>query len=139
MITVNDIAAGIYRPLAADSGLAGLCSLYRGGRRPVRASGPSATVEARSLAPGGGEGLWTCGIAVTARAGNLANGMPDHETLNAIVSRICAVLENAAIDLPNAKALPLTRGSIGAPVWDATHGGESAQECAFGLTVVCFS
>ena len=133
---INDITTAVYKLLKADETLGGLCTLYKGSKRPNRATNPSVTVETKRLEPGEGEGLWMCDVVTTAFTDNQANGMPDHECLDAIVSGLYLVLEDAEISLENARALPLIRGDIGGPSWNNTHEGETSQECTFGLIFI---
>ena len=136
MPNINDITTSVYKLLKADETLDGLCTVYKGSKRPNCASNPSVTVEAKRLEPGEGEGIWMCDVVTTVFADNLANGMPDHERLDVIVTRLYLVLEDAEISLENAHALPLIRGDIGGPSWNNTHEGETSQEYTFGLLFI---
>ncbi len=107
MPNINDITTSVYKLLKADETLDGLCTVYKGSKRPNCASNPSVTVETKRLEPGEGEGLWMCDVVTTTFANNQANGMPDHERLDAIVSGLYLVMEDAEISLENARALPL--------------------------------
>ena len=136
MPTINDITTAVYRQLNADETLAGLCTIYKGIKRPNRTSNPSVTVETKRLEPGAGEGLWMCDVVTTAYTDNLANGIPDQETLDAIVSRLYCILKDVVLSLKNAHALPLIRKDIGGLSWNTTHEGEAAQECTFKLIFI---
>ncbi len=139
MPNINAINTAVYTLLNADTTLTGLCTVYKGGKRPSLATNPSVTVEAKRLEPGAGEGIWMCDIAVTAFTDSLANGMPDHESLDTIVSRMYQVLEDAETDLDNAQALPLVRGDISGLTWTSAHETETSQECVFGLVFIQYS
>ena len=139
MPNINDINTAVYTLLNADQTLTGLCTVYKGGKRPSLATNPSVTVEAKRLEPGEGEGIWMCDIAVTAFTDNLANGMPDHDSLDTIVSRIYQVLENAETTLANAQTLPLARGEISGLSWKSAHETETSQECIVGLVFIQYS
>jgi hypothetical protein len=138
MPTIQDITTAVYRLLNADATLAGLCTLYKGAKRPVRASNPSLTVETRRLERGEGEGIWMCDVVVTAFANILANGSPDVETLDALMARTGELLSDAELELADAKALPLIEGDCGGTSWESAHDGEACQERTFGLVFVSF-
>ncbi|MFC1573727.1 hypothetical protein ACFL30_00925 [Candidatus Latescibacterota bacterium] len=139
MPNITDINTAVYMLLHADQTLAGLCTVYKGGKRPSLVTNPSVTVEANRLEPGEGEGIWMCDITVTVYTDNLANGMPDHERLDTIVSRIYQVLEDAETDIDNAQTLPLVRGDISGLNWKSAHEAEISQECVFGLVFIQYS
>ena len=139
MPNINPINIAVYQLLTADTTLDGLCSIYKGGKRPSQAENPSVTVEAKRLEPGNGEGMWMCDIVVTAYAANLSNGMPDHEMLENIASCIYGILEDGEITLENSQALPLIRGDICGPSWNTNHDEETSRECIFGLIFVNFT
>ncbi|MCE5248986.1 hypothetical protein LLG96_02070 [bacterium] len=136
MPNINDINTAVYRLLNTDAELAGLCTVYKGGKRPVRAVNPSATIEAKRLEPGEGEGIWMCDILVTVYTDILANGMHDCENLETISSRIRGVLSDAEVEMDGTKALPLIEGSTGSPDWSKAHESETFQECIFGLVFI---
>jgi len=136
MPNINNINTAVYRLLNGDETLDGLCTVYKGCKRPVRAKNPSVTVEAKRLEPGEGEGIWMCDVSVTAYTDMLANGMPDHEGLDTIVKRISTVLEDAEVELENAQALPLIGGQIGGAEWNSPHNNEVSQELMFGIVFV---
>ena len=136
MPNINNINTAVYTLLNANETLTGLCTVYKGGKRPSRSTNPSLTVEAKRLEPGNGEGIWMCDNVTNAYTDNLANGMPDHENIDGIVSQLYKVLEDAVIEFDNAQALPLIRGEISGLAWNSTHEGETSQECIFGLVFV---
>jgi hypothetical protein len=138
MPNIQDINTAMYRILKADEELAELCTVYKGAKRPVRASNPSLTVESRHLEPGEGEGIWMCDVAVTVYTDMLANGTPDMETLDAVMSRATILLADAELELEGAKALPLIEGENAGTVWQPAHEGEAFQERVFGLVFVSF-
>ena len=138
MPNIQDITTAAYRLLAADGELAGLCTVYKGKKRPANAVGPALTVEAGKLEPGPGEGVWTGTVTVTAYAPVLSNRMPDFETLDGIAGRARGVLGDAEIDIENGKALPLIDGGGTSADWDETHDGEARRDLFFGLVLVSF-
>lgn len=138
MPNINDINTEVYKLLKADVTLGGLCTVYKGGRRPSQAPNPSVTVEAKRLESGEGEGIWMCDVVTKAYVDMLANGMPDHETLGNIVSRLDQTLTDAEITISNAKALPLIKGDVSGPDWTNTHSGETSQENIYGLIFIHF-
>lgn len=138
MPNINEISTAVYRFLKADAALSGMCTLYKGAKRPVRAKNPSLTVEARRLEPGEGEGIWMCDVAITAYVDMRADGAPDSERLEAIVSRVQEMLADTEIALDGAKALPLIEGENAGPEWRSAHEREVSQESVFGLVFVKF-
>ena len=138
MPNIQDINTAVYRILKGDETLAGLCAVYKGAKRPARAVNPSLTVEARRLEPGEGEGIWMCDVTVTAFADMMANGSPDTETLDAVMTRTTGLLADAELALEGAKALPLIEGESAGTIWQPAHEGEAFQERVFGLVFVSF-
>ena len=138
MPNIQDINTAVYRILKADAELAGLCTVYKGAKRPVRSSNPSLTVDIRRLEPSEGEGIWMCDVAVTVYADILSNGTPNVETLDAVMSRAAVLLADAELELEGAKALPLIDGENAGTVWQPAHNGEAFQERLFGLVYVSF-
>lgn len=138
MPNINQISTAVYRLLKADTAFAGMCRLYKGTRRPARVKNPSVTVEARGLEPGEGEGIWMCDVAVTAYVDVRADGAPDNECLESIVSRIHEVLADTEIELEGAKTMPLIEGENNGPEWQSAHEREVYQESVFGLVFVMF-
>jgi len=138
MPNINEINTAAYGLLAGDGTLAGLCTVYKGRKRPAGVQNPSVTVDARRLEPGEGEGIWMCDVVVTAYADVLVNRMPDHETLDSISSRIREILTDAELELEDAKALSLIEGESLSPGWNDSHNNETLQENTFGLVFVKF-
>ncbi len=138
MPNINEITAAAYRLLKEDTALNGMCTVYRGAKRPARARNPVATVEARRMEPGEGEGIWMCDLVVTVYADLLADGAPDCEALEDMGERVRTALGDAELELPGAKMLPLFEGGTSAPEWQAAHDREAWQEYVFGLVFVCF-
>ena len=138
MTTIQDISTAVYRILSGDGELIGRAGVYKGPRRPSRATNPSLTIEVRRLERGEGEGIWMCDIALTAYGDLLANGTPDVEILEGILSRTGELLADAELELAGAKALPLIEGESDGPVWNSAHAGEAYRERVFGLVFVCF-
>lgn len=138
MPAIRDITTAVYRLLAADGALAGMCGIYKGAKRPVRAANPSLTVRAERLARGGGEGIWMCDITVTAYADMLPNGTADTETLDGIMGRVNTLLADAEIELAGAKTMPLIEGDSTGPLWDRAHADEAYCERVYGLLFVGF-
>jgi len=138
MTSINDITTAVYRLLVADETLAGLCTVYKGPRRPARAENPSLTVTAKRLGPGEGGGMWLCDIVTTAYTDLTAAKTPDTVLPDTILCRVRELLADAEPDIPGAKAFPLIEGESGAPGWDASHDHESGQEQTFGCVFVSF-
>jgi len=138
MPDINEINSAVYTLLANDSTLSGLCTIYKGAKRPTSASNPAVTIAVKRLEPGDGEGMWMCDILVTAYANIHANGMPDHEKLDDLSNRICEILADVEIGLEGAKALPLIEGESTGPEWESVHDDEAVQETTFGLVFVKF-
>ena len=139
MSNINEINTAVYKVLNNDVSLGGLCTVYKGKKRPIGAENPSVTVNATRLEPGKGEGVWMCDVVVSSYVDILANRMPDHDThsqLNVVISNL---LTDTEIDLDSAKALPLIRGESTGPEWDRAHDNETLQETTFGLVFVKFS
>ena len=138
MPNINEISTAVYRLLKTDAALAGICTLYKGSKRPVKAKNPSLTVEVRHLEAGAGEGIWMCDVAVTVYVNVLADGAPDNERLESIVSRVHEALADTEVELEGAKTMPLIEGENNGPEWQSAHGGEVYQESVFGLVFVKF-
>jgi hypothetical protein len=138
MPKISDINASVYRLLAADEALTGMCTIFKGAKRPARAKNPTLTVDARRLEPGEGEGIWMCDVTVTAYTDNLSNGTADQEKLEAISARVKEILADSEIELENGKALPLIEGESHGPEWSSYHENEEMQENIFGLVFVSF-
>ena len=133
MPTIDTITSAAYSLLAADETLTGMCTAYKGERRPATAENPSLTVAAARLEPGGGDGMWLCDIVITGYAGLLGDGASDHAALEDITARVKLLLADIELVLPGAKAFPLIEGETSGPDWDRTHSGESSMESTFGL------
>ena len=138
MTGINAINTAVYKLLKNDETLAGLCSIYKGTKRPGNAVNPSVTVDTRHLEAGQGGGIWMCDVVVTAYVNMLANRAADHETHENIVSCVKKVLADAEIELADAKALPLIEGESTGPDWLGSHENETSQESTFGLVFVDF-
>lgn len=136
---IDDINTSVYGALAGHPPLTGLCTVYKGGKRPAGAANPSATVEARRLERGQGDGIWMCDIAVTVYADMLGIEAPDHETHAAIARIVRSLLADRTIDIDGGQAMPLIEGECGSPEWDGDHEGETRQELVYGLVFVKFS
>jgi len=131
MQTINTINTAVYRLLAVDGILTGLCTVIKGGKRPSDVSNPAVTVETKRLEPGEGEGIWMSDVTVTAYVDMLENRQPDHDLHESIVSRVRDLLEDA-------KALPLIAGENRGVVWTGPHDNEVSQESIWGLVFVSF-
>ena len=138
MHNIQSINTAVYELLAGDPELSGMCSVYKGAKRPGNNANPSVTIDARRLEAGDGEGIRISDIAVTVYADVLANRMADHETLDTISSRINGILTDAEPELEGAKALPLIRGECSGAEWGDAHDNETSQEITFGLVFVDF-
>ena len=125
MPNINEINSAGYRLLKSDETLDGLCTLYKGVKRPSKAQNPSVTVDAKRLEHGKGDVL--------------ANRMPDHEKMEELSLRILGVMSDSEIELEGAKAFPLIPGESKSPEWDSSHYAETLQEFTFGLVFVQFS
>ena len=139
MPTINGINTAVFKVLNNDVNLTAVSSVYKGAKRPSNAINPSVTVDAKRLAPGGGEGIWMCDVVVTAYADMLSNRMPDHETLDNMTAFISEALTDKVIELDNGKALPLIEGESAESDWDNIHGLEAMQEITFGLVFIKFN
>ncbi|MBN1292544.1 MAG: hypothetical protein JXB48_11955 [Candidatus Latescibacteria bacterium] len=139
MPKMNDIHTAVYKLLSEDEILMGLCTVYKGGRRPSHSVNPSATVEVKHLDRGEGEGIWMCDIVITVFSDSLTNGQPDHVQLSDIVNRMYNILTDYEIELNDAKALPIIAGESSGPVWSGHHTQEVSQECVYGLVFVCYN
>ena len=135
---INAINTAVYKLLKNDETLAGLCSVYKGSKRPANAVTPSVTVDARCLEASQGGGIWMCDVVVTAYVNMLANRAADHETHENIVFRVGKVLVGTEIELECAKALPLIEGESTGPEWLGSHENETSQESTFGLVFIDF-
>jgi len=138
MPNIHAINTAVYRLLADDTELAGLCTAYKGRKRPANVHNPSLTVDIDRLKAGEGEGIWRCEVTVTVFVNVLANRMPDHETLDTVSSRIREILRDAVPELEDAKALPLAEGGSSSPDWSGNHDNEAREELTFMLTFVNF-
>ncbi len=138
MPNTNTITTAVYRKLAADEQLGGLCTIFKGMKRPVNAPSPAVTVQTRRLEPGEGEGIWMCDVIVTVFVETLANRMIDQETHDLIAGRIQAVLEDAELELDQGHPHPLITGGMSEPEWRGSHDRETAQELTFGLVFLDF-
>jgi hypothetical protein len=139
MPKVSEINTAIYRLLDADDTLKGMCTIFKGSKRPSRAKNPTLTVDAKRLEPGEGEGIWMCDVTATVYADNLTNGAADQDTIEDIAARVKELLADSEIELPNGKALPLIEGESRGPEWSSFHENETAQENIFGLVFVSFT
>lgn len=139
MPNIDTITTAAWRLLSQDTALAGMCAVYKGGRRPGGATGPVVTVEARGLERGGGDGIWMCDVTATVYAPLLANRGVDFGTMTPIIDRIRAVLSNAELALTGAHALPLIDGGGEGYTWDSDHNREAAHGWTFGLIFIDFS
>ena len=138
MPEINAINTAVYKLLKNDEILTGLCSVYKGSKRPGNVTNPSVTVDTKRLEAGQGEGIWICDVVVTTYVDVLANRMADHETLENIVYQVKKVLVNTEIELEDAKALPLIEGESTSPEWLSNHENETLQESTFGLIFIDF-
>ena len=138
MPTVNEINSAVYSFLADDETLSGLCTIYKGSKRPSKMQIPSVTVDTRDLRPGEGEGIWMCDVVVAAYTDILANRMPDHGKLEELSSAVSDILTDAEIILNAAKALPLIKGGSTGPEWEKCHDNQMMQEMTFGVVFVKF-
>lgn len=138
MPNIQTINTTVYKLLKNDTILAGLCSIYKGAKRPGNTSNPSVTIETKWLKPGSGEGIWICEIVVTAYADIMANRMADHKTFENIVSRVSELLVNTEIEFDGAKAQPLIEKENKGIEWTSTHENETSQEIIFELNIIDF-
>ena len=138
MPKINVINTAVYKLLKNDETLAGLCSAYKGSKRPGNVTNPSVTVDTKCLEAGQGEGIWMCDVVVKTYVDVLANRMADHETLENIVSQVKKVLVDTEIELEGAKALPLIEGESASPEWLSNHENETSQESIYGLIFIDF-
>ena len=138
MPNVNEINSAVYSLLAGDETLSGLCTIYKGSKRPSKMQIPAVTLDTKSLSPGEGEGIWMCDVVVTAYANIMANRMPDHEKLEELSSTISDVLTDAEIKLNGAKALPLIKQKNTGPEWERGHDSQVMQEMKFVLIFIKF-
>lgn len=138
MPNINEINTAVYSLLAGDEILSGLCTIYKGKKRPSKAQNPSVTIDTKRLERGEGEGIWMCDVVVTVYTDLLANRMADHRTLTDAGIRIREVLSDRELTLENAKAHPLIEGESLSPDWEGNHENESRQEKTFGLVFIQF-
>ncbi len=138
MPRANAINTEIYKILNNDQTLSGLCSVYKGSKRPGNTANPSVTVDVKRLEKGQGEGIWLCDVVVTAYADVMGNRTADQGILENIVSQVREILVNKEIELEGAKALPLIEGESTSPEWLSNHENETQQESIFGLIFVDF-
>ena len=138
MQNMDTINTAVYKLLNNDETLGGLCTIYKGSRRPEGSTNPSITIESRRLESGEGEGIWMCDVVVTTFVDVMANRMADHDTIETIVSRVKEMLTDTKLELEGAKALPLIAGESGGPEWASAHDDETMQEITFGLIFIDF-
>lgn len=138
MLTNNDIATAIYKELAEDATLTGQAAVYKGERRPAGFANPSVTVVVRKLEPDAGYGMWSCDIEVTAYADVLDNDMPDISTLDTLTDRIVWILDDAEIDIDDARTMPVMLDSIEDPRWHDDHYHEYTMTSRFDLMFLYF-
>ncbi len=138
MPRANAINTEIYKILKNDQILSGLCSVYKGSKRPGNVTNPSVTVDINRLEKGQGEGIWMCNVVLTAYADVLGNRTADQGMLENIVSQIREILLDREIELEGAKALPLIEGESTSTEWLSNHENETKQESIFGLIFVDF-
>ena len=138
MPSMNAINTAVYKLLKNDETLSGMCSVYKGNKRPGNSTNPMVTVESKRLERGEGEGIWMCDVVVKTYVDVLANRIADQETNETIFSRVREILVNTEIELEGAKALPLIEGESTVPEWLNIHKDETAQESSFGLIFIDF-
>ena len=138
MPSISAVNTAVYKLLKNDEILAGMCSVYKGTKRPGNSANPTVTVESKRLEKDEGEGIWMCEVVVTTYVDVLANRIGDQETIETIVSRVREILTNTEIELEGAKALPLIEGESTAPEWQSAHENETMQESTFGLIFIDF-
>ena len=138
MPNINEINTVVYSLLADDETLAGLCTIYKGSKRPLNVQNPSVTINIKRLVPGEGEGIWMCDVVVTTYTDVLANRMPDHEKLEELSSTISEILTDVEIEIDGGKALPLIKGESSGSEWNIGHNNEGMQEMTFELVFVKF-
>ena len=138
MPSMDAIKIEVYKLLNNDETLGGLCTVYKGSKRPGNSTNPSVTIESKHLEPGEGEGIWMCDVVVTTFADVLANRMADYDTIENIISRLNELLTDTEIELEGAKALPLIEGGSSGPDWLSAHAGETMLENVFGLIFIDF-
>ncbi|MFC1693306.1 hypothetical protein ACFL1R_07370 [Candidatus Latescibacterota bacterium] len=139
MPNINEINTTVYKLLNGDDALSGLCTVYKGAKRPSKFKNPSVTAAVKNLQRGDGEGLWMCDVVVSVYVDILENRMPDHENMETISSRIRDILSDTEIDLVNAKAHPLIQRESSGSEWDSMHDNETVQENTLGMVFVKFS
>ncbi len=135
---MDAVKSAVYKLLNNDVTLTGLCTVYKGSKRPGNSTNPSVTIESKGLKPGEGEGIWMCDVIVTTFADVLANRMADYDTIENIISRLNVLLTDMEIVLTGAKALPLIEGGSSGPDWSSAHAGETMLESVFGLIFIDF-
>lgn len=138
MPNIQAINTAVYKLLKNDAILTGLCSIYKGAKRPVNTSNPSLTIEAKQLKPGDGEGIWICEIVVTAYADIMANRTANHNTFENINSRLNELLANTEVELDGAKAQPLIEKENKGIEWVSAHENEALLEIIFELNFIDF-
>lgn len=137
MPVINEIESAVYRLLKEDTVLGGLCAVYKGAKRPVRASNPCLTAEIKRLAPGSGEGIRMCDIVLTAYADVTANLMSSGDTLGVIAEAVHNALDGKTPEIAGAKVMPLIEGGTDSG-WDPEHERETWLEMTYGLVFVKF-
>ena len=138
MPSMDAINTAVYKLLSNDETLGGVCTVYKGSKRPGNSTNPLITVESKRLESGEGEGIWMCDVVVTTFVDVLANRMADNDTIENIVSRVNNLLVDKEIALEGAKALPLIEGESSGPDWLSAHADETMQESIFGLIFIDF-
>ena len=134
----NAINTAVYKLLKNDAALAGMCTIYKGAKRPVTAQNPQITVQAKRLEPGEGEGMWICDVVVTTYVDLNANRTTSEDLLGTLLARVNEVLADAELDLESGKAFPLIEGRCTCPEWHGVHDSEAMQERTYGLVLVDF-
>ncbi len=112
MATINGINTAVFKVLNNDVNLTAVSSVYKGAKRPSNAINPSVTVDAKRLAPGGGEGIWMCDIIISIFIDTLANRMIDQEAHVTLANRIQSLLQDTELTLNSGHAHPLIGGGI---------------------------
>lgn len=138
MPNIYAINSALYTLLNGDEMLTGLCTIYKGAKRPRGEVNPSLTVFVDKIEPGKGKGLWLCDVTVRAYDDVGANRMPDHETLGIILARVNDVMINAQLTIEGAKALPIIGKESKGPEWEYLHDHEANQEIIYQLILVQF-
>lgn len=138
MPSLDAINTAVYKLLKGDEILGGICTVYKGTKRPGNSTNPSVTIDSKHLERGEGEGIWMCDVVITTFTDVLANRMADHDKIDTIVSRVSELLSDTEIELEGSKALPLIEGESTVPAWLNAHDDETFQESTFGLIFIDF-